>query len=244
MKKYIIKTCKKCNVEFRTRPFYNKEYCVKCSNAIRMKEIYDQLHPNKRTVYVKGNQKESKKQWAKRNHEKIKEIVFNYRYKNSGILKDKEWAKANPEKVKAYNKKYRQLYPEKVRERHLRDRRANPEKYKERSRLNYYKNPEKCKESCRKRRVRKLDCDGFHTCKEFQTLKNKTGNICLCCKIPENELKNIYKNKKYWNLTEDHIIPLIKNGSDNIDNIQPLCYHCNSVKNNKIISLEELKKIL
>jgi 5-methylcytosine-specific restriction endonuclease McrA len=68
-----------------------------------------------------------------------------------------------------------------------------------------------------KQRVKRLN--GSHTLNEWNTLKKKFNYKCAICK----------KHKK---LTRDHIIPLSKNGSNYIKNIQPLCQSCNSRKYN------------
>lgn len=70
------------------------------------------------------------------------------------------------------------------------------------------------------RRKRIKESNSFHSQGEWETLKAQYNWTCPCCKKTELEVK----------LTRDHIIPISKGGSDNIENIQPLCHSCNSQK--------------
>ena len=76
-----------------------------------------------------------------------------------------------------------------------------------------------------KRNRLKRNAEGSHTFEEWEDLKRKYNYTCPVCKKKEPEIK----------LTEDHIVPLSKQGTDYIDNIQPLCKGCNSIKYTKII---------
>ena len=87
------------------------------------------------------------------------------------------------------------------------------------------KNPEYSNWQQNKHNRSKRSNGGSHTFAEWEILKAQYNWTCPCCKKTEPEIK----------LTEDHIVPVSKGGSDNIENIQPLCRSCNGKKYVKII---------
>src|SRR3990167_7540872 len=86
------------------------------------------------------------------------------------------------------------------------------------------KNMEKVLLINRRYRLRKSEADGSHAEDEWQVLKIQYNWTCPACNKKEPLIK----------LGRDHIIPLSRGGSNNIENIQPLCGSCNSKKRTKI----------
>ena len=76
----------------------------------------------------------------------------------------------------------------------------------------------------KRERKQKLEMRGSHSTLEWESLKASYDYCCLNCGRREPEIK----------LTQDHVIPLDKNGTNDISNIQPLCTSCNSHKRCKI----------
>lgn len=117
---------------------------------------------------------------------------------------------------RSYDKDYSKKKALDYRHRHLEHSREKTREYQR-------NNLAKFAEYARKRRLLKLKCGGFHTIEEWEMLKVQYNFTCPCCGLKEPEIK----------LTVDHIISLSKGGSDNIENIQPLCGPCNAAKGNR-----------
>jgi len=132
-------------------------------------------------------------------------LKYYYSHKKECLLRHKRWVKNNKDRDVSLKKKWR-------------------EKNKEKSRVDYNnwvkQNPDKISILNKNKRARKTGAVGNHTLGEWEKLKKKYGYACPRCKKQEPEIK----------LTEDHITPLSKGGGNGIDNIQPLCRSCNSIK--------------
>jgi hypothetical protein len=78
------------------------------------------------------------------------------------------------------------------------------------------------------RRAQKNKSFGVVTVDEWKEIKRYHNHTCLSCGRKEPEIS----------LTQDHIIPLSKGGSNFSNNIQPLCRKCNARKYTRTIYFE------
>ncbi|WP_407666819.1 HNH endonuclease [Microvirga roseola] len=93
-----------------------------------------------------------------------------------------------------------------------------------------------CKECNRhvfaqRRRARLLQAEGEYTLREWLDLLAQHPH-CPGCRRLWADIP-LSKGRKTA-VTVDHIIPVSKGGRNSIENLQPLCFSCNSRKSNKI----------
>lgn len=153
------------------------------------------------------------------------EIVKQWKLKNKDKDKEhqKKWREENKEKKNLITRIWQSLNLDKHRESSRRYYKNNTEKVKLTNKRYSEENPEVKRVIKFNRRAREESAEGKISRNDWIELCNKYGNKCLCC--GRNDVK----------LTLDHIIPLIKGGSNTIENAQPLCGSCNSKKHTKTI---------
>lgn len=129
--------------------------------------------------------------------------------------------------VKALHRKHSLEWTRRNRQRariaSLRNWAANKDSFKRRLRAWRLANPGKTKAQKQLRRARVMGGGGSFTAQEWQDLCARYNHQCLRCKRTDVKL------------TADHVLPVSKGGSSNIDNIQPLCLSCNSGKKDRHI---------
>ena len=134
------------------------------------------------------------------------------------------------EHARARSAKYYALHPDRAKASVTKWRNANLDERKEVESKYRKDNRERYRAHCISRRTKKTEAGGSFTAEEWLNLCEFYGNVCLCC----DEEKP---------LTVDHVIPISKGGTSNIDNIQPLCLSCNCSKSDKCTDYRETHEI-
>lgn len=179
--------------------------CRECRKSLSLENFSKNKYTKDGLEYFcKSCRKIKHFQNKKYNNKISREYYYNHRTERNE--KAKQWKKENRERIKKYNRKYRQ------------------------------ENRDICQFHKMRRKARKRGAGGSHTFEQWQELKKEYNYTCPICLRKEPDIK----------LTEDHIIaiflwndyikrhPEVTYQCDDIENIQPLCERCNSVKRFKI----------
>ena len=98
----------------------------------------------------------------------------------------------------------------------------------------YYSACKDCNKNvfAQRRRARLKGAEGSFTTEEWNQLVAQFDSCPMCLRRWEDIPPPAGRDSV---ITRDHIIPISKGGANNIENIQPLCYSCNSKKCDKIV---------
>lgn len=213
-------------IKINPEKHYIGKACVKCESEVRYIKgkacVSCTLASNKR--YVENNKEDvyaKRKEWRDNNQDHLR-----------------EYRETNKERRKKNRKRYYQENKEREKENSRKWWEENYEAFYEKDRVKILgrskiwrdNNPAKIKHYKRERRARESNAEGSFTTEEFIELCNFYGNRCLACGCDDK-------------LTADHVIPLIKGGTNYIWNIQPLCLSCNDKKARKIIDYRPKENI-
>lgn len=158
---------------------------------------------------------------------KIKREVFNALYYDENreeILRDhKEYYRANRERILSYKKEHYKANKEAILKKSKEYFECNKEEVLSKNREYCRKNPDRFSLYHNHRRINETVNGGSHTIKQRREKFLALGNVCYYCSIPGK-------------MTVDHMIPISRGGTDNIDNIVPACTTCNCRKGNKTLA--------
>ena len=204
---HSTKICTKCGITKTLSEFYNKKNSRdgKRSACKNCTNLENSKNRNKNPQKSKAYRREH----YLKNIERHKAVGKIYREINRDNLlaKSKEWYEKNLVDIK----KKRAIYRDKNREQRRLD-----------SANRYKKMPKKYLEYWHTRRALKIANGGKHTLEQIKNLLKNQKERCPVC---QSNIKD--------NFHIDHIIPLSKNGSNGIENIQLLCKQCNLKKSNR-----------
>jgi 5-methylcytosine-specific restriction endonuclease McrA len=215
--------CRDCNAaatkSYRDRhPEQTKAYATRYARSNEAKEAYrryrekhrEKIKERAKTPERKKKAREYGRAYYWKNPERRREISRKYSARNRALMvrKAQEWRANNLERAKAYDKR-----------RHA----ENRDRLRILHRIWQANNPHKALQYRHKRRGKRFRMDNVFTAEQFGEMCVFYGNKCLRCGRADVQL------------TPDHVVPLSRDGLNDLSNIQPLCFSCNSAKGNRWI---------
>lgn len=206
--------CKQCRNEARRKPTPLKDrvpdglkYCPGCSQA-QLLDAFSKCSTWKDglSIYCKVCASAKKRRYRDENPELVKsqEQASNERNREAKRERDHSYYWSNKEWADAQSRaRYRE----------------NPEKYQQRARQYRKDNPEITRVRERNNRIRRDGAPGSHTFDEtWQMLEDQDG-LCAYCETP-----------LFGNYQVDHMIPIVRGGSNDWSNLAITCAPCNGSK--------------
>jgi len=157
---------------------------------------------------------------AEKEKRRVYERAWYRRNRAKKLAQARAWQRANRKRAWVRKQAWRKAHPEKVKAYAHKAYSKNRASHQALVRAWRKAHPECVTAIDRRRRAREVGAIGSFTAAEWKALCRKYKHRCLCCG----------KRRK---LTADHVLPLVKGGSNFISNIQPLCGPCNSRKGTK-----------
>lgn len=232
------KRCTKCDVIKDVKEFAKSKsckdgfnyWCKECFNNYYNEHKEESLKYQKR--YYKEYKAEVLKQHKRYNEEHKEEISKRVRkyteeHKEEISKWQKSYREGHREEISKYKKKYRKdhrveflKWKKKYRDVHKEEIAASLSKYRKTENGRAVK-----KRTNHKRRALTKNIEVSLTTEQWVYIIKKQNNRCNVCGKKFNAKRPA---------TQDHIIPVMHNGSYSSDNIQALCKSCNSTKHSKL----------
>ncbi len=216
--------------------------CKKCMNTWRKSKRLENLeegrayHREYRRTHADQQNRKNRIKYSEDVEAKAKKAAYYQEHAEQIKLLRKEQQKRRAQQIQEYKKARYKEFAESFKEQKKEHYRENVESIKKRRKEHRKTHPSlhinTDKAHTARRRALKAQAKGKFSSQEWSELKARYNFSCLCCGRSEPDIR----------LTVDHVVPLLKGGTNYIDNIQPLCFSCNSRKHSKIVDYRGAKQ--
>lgn len=218
-----LKRCGKCGIELTHDHFWRDK-----SKKDGMTRLCKQCTLDAATASrhrCADRVKSTRRAYREKNREKLNRQACEQRGRRASAInaRKRELYHANLDEERERQRRYYREHASEKRARRRAYAAANKEREAAKAAQWRKENRDKVNIIKNRRRAVELGAEGRYTAKEWRELCARFGNKCLKC------------GRDDVPMTPDHVLPLSRGGSNSIDNIQPLCFRCNSQKHAKYV---------